>query len=135
MPTNGKPRWKRCVSSTDDALGEALGQRYVEQTFGADGKQRMLKMVDALEKSLDQDIRNLPWMTEQTKKQAKIKLDAIRNKIGYPDVWRDSLEQIERALIDWRRHRVERNPCVLQKLDPRGALRGAGRRPRRPEPP
>ena len=84
-----KPRWKRCVSSTDDALGEALGQRYVEQTFGADGKQRMLKMVDALEKSLDQDIRNLPWMTEETKKQAKVKLDAIRNKIGYPDVWRD----------------------------------------------
>jgi endothelin-converting enzyme/putative endopeptidase len=84
-----KPRWKRCVNSTDDALGEALGQRYVEQTFGADGKQRMLKMVDALEKSLDQDIRNLPWMTEETKKQAKVKLDAIRNKIGYPDVWRD----------------------------------------------
>ena len=49
----------------------------------------MLKMVDALEKSLDQDIRTLPWMTEETKKQAKVKLDAIRNKIGYPDVWRD----------------------------------------------
>jgi putative endopeptidase len=84
-----KPRWKRCVSSTDAELGEALGQRYVEQAFGTDGKQRMLKMVDALEKSLDQDIRNLPWMTEDTKKQAKLKLDAIRNKIGYPDVWRD----------------------------------------------
>jgi putative endopeptidase len=82
-------RWKRCVDSTDNALGEALGQKYVERTFGADGKQRMLKMVDALEKSLDQDIRTLPWMTEETKKQAKIKLDAIRNKIGYPDVWRD----------------------------------------------
>jgi putative endopeptidase len=49
----------------------------------------MLKMVDALEKSLDQDIRGLPWMSDDTKKQAKIKLDAIRNKIGYPDVWRD----------------------------------------------
>ena len=84
-----KPRWKRCVSSTDGALGEALGQRYVEQAFGADGKQRMLKMVDALETSLDQDIRALPWMTEETKKQAKVKLDAIRNKIGYPDLWRD----------------------------------------------
>jgi putative endopeptidase len=84
-----KPRWKRCVSSTDGALGEALGQRYVEQAFGADGKQRMLKMVDALEKSLDQDIRTLPWMTDETKQQAKVKLDAIRNKIGYPDVWRD----------------------------------------------
>jgi endothelin-converting enzyme/putative endopeptidase len=93
-----KPRWKRCVSATDNALGEALGQRYVEQAFGADGKQRMLKMVDALEKSLDQDIRTLPWMTEETKKQAKVKLDAIRNKIGYPDVWRDySSLKIERG--------------------------------------
>ncbi|HYA22743.1 MAG TPA: M13 family metallopeptidase [Terriglobales bacterium] len=82
-------RWKRCVSATDRALGEALGQRYVELTFGAEGKQRMLKMVDALEKSLDEDIQGLPWMTPDTKKQAKIKLEAIRNKIGYPDQWRD----------------------------------------------
>jgi putative endopeptidase len=82
-------RWKRCVSATDRALGEALGQRYVELTFGAEGKQRMLKMVDALEKSLDDDIQGLPWMTPDTKKQAKIKLEAIRNKIGYPDQWRD----------------------------------------------
>src|SRR5260370_15557046 len=82
-------RWKRCVDATDGALGEALGQKYVEQTFGADGKQRMLKMVDALEEALDQDIKGLPWMSDDTKKQAKIKLEAIRNKIGYPEVWRD----------------------------------------------
>jgi endothelin-converting enzyme/putative endopeptidase len=82
-------RWKRCVRLTDGELGEALGQRYVEVTFGPDGKQRMLKMVDALEKSLAEDIHNLSWMSEETKKQAKVKLDAIRNKIGYPDVWRD----------------------------------------------
>jgi len=82
-------RWKRCVDATDGALGEALGQKYVEVTFGAEGKQRMLKMVDALEKSLDEDIQNLPWMTDNTKKQAKVKLQAIRNKIGYPEVWRD----------------------------------------------
>jgi putative endopeptidase len=84
-----QPRWKRCVNATDRALGEALGQRYVEETFGTEGKQRMLKMVDALEKSLGDDIRTLPWMSEDTKKQAKLKLAAIRNKIGYPDVWRD----------------------------------------------
>jgi endothelin-converting enzyme/putative endopeptidase len=84
-----QPRWKRCVESTDNALGEALGQRYVDRTFGPEGKQRMLKMVDELEKSLDQDISTLPWMTAETKKQAKIKLQAVRNKIGYPDVWRD----------------------------------------------
>jgi putative endopeptidase len=84
-----QPRWKRCVEATDRELGEALGQRYVEETFGPEGKTRMLKLVDALEKALDQDIGTLPWMTDETKKQAKIKLQAIRNKIGYPDVWRD----------------------------------------------
>ncbi|HMK21303.1 MAG TPA: M13 family metallopeptidase [Terriglobales bacterium] len=84
-----QPRWKRCVDATDGALGEALGQKYVELTFGADGKARMLKMVDALEAALEDDIRTLPWMTDETKKQARIKLAAIRNKIGYPDVWRD----------------------------------------------
>jgi putative endopeptidase len=82
-------RWKRCVSLTDRQLGEALGQRYVEATFGADGKQRMLKMVDALDKSLAEDIHNLSWMSDETKKQAKVKLDAIRNMIGYPDTYRD----------------------------------------------
>lgn len=84
-----QPRWKRCVDATDTALGEALGQRYVEETFGPEAKQRMLKMVDALENSLEADIGTLPWMTGATKKQAKVKLAAIRNKIGYPDVWRD----------------------------------------------
>ncbi len=82
-------RWKRCVNLVDGELGEALGQRYVEATFGPEGKQRMLKMVDALEKSLDADIQTLSWMSDETKKQAKTKLQAIRNKIGYPDVFRD----------------------------------------------
>ncbi len=84
-----QPRWKRCVSATDDALGEALGERYVELTFGTDGKQRMLKMVVALEQSLGEDIDNVTWMSPETKKQAHIKLAAINNKIGYPDKWRD----------------------------------------------
>ncbi|MGA8432009.1 MAG: M13 family metallopeptidase [Candidatus Sulfotelmatobacter sp.] len=82
-------RWKRCVNLTDRELGEALGQRYVDVTFGPEAKARMLKMVDALEKSLAEDIHDLSWMSDDTKKQAKVKLDAIRNKIGYPDVWRD----------------------------------------------
>jgi putative endopeptidase len=82
-------RWKRCANLTDRELGEALGQKYVDATFGPEGKQRMLKMVDALEKSLAEDIHDLSWMSDETKKQAKVKLDAIRNKIGYPDVYRD----------------------------------------------
>jgi len=84
-----EPRWKRCVSSTDGDLGEALGKSFVEETFGAEGKARTLKMIAALEKALNTDITDLPWMTPDTKKQALIKLDAIANKIGYPDKWRD----------------------------------------------
>jgi putative endopeptidase len=84
-----RPRWKRCVELVDGNLGEALGQPFVEATFGAEGKARMLKMVQALEKSLGKDIQDLPWMTEATRKQAMVKLAAITNKIGYPDKWRD----------------------------------------------
>jgi putative endopeptidase len=84
-----RPRWKRCVSYTDGDLGEALGKAYVEQTFGAEGKQRMLDMVHNIEKAMDTDIKELPWMTDETKKQALVKLVAISNKIGYPDKWRD----------------------------------------------
>jgi len=84
-----RPRWKRCVDFTDNQLGEALGQKFVDRTFGAEGKQRTLKMVDALENALGQDIQNLSWMTPATKQQAEIKRKAITNKIGYPDKWRD----------------------------------------------
>ena len=84
-----QPRWKRCVELTDRSLGEALGQKYVQLTFPPESKQRMLKMVAELEKSLSEDIENLSWMSPETKKQAQIKLKAIRNKIGYPDKWRD----------------------------------------------
>ena len=84
-----RPRWKRCVTFTDEGLGEALGELYVERTFGTEGKQRTLAMVEALEKALKRDIQTLPWMTEATRQQALIKLAAIRNKIGYPDKWRD----------------------------------------------
>jgi endothelin-converting enzyme/putative endopeptidase len=84
-----RPRWKRCVELTDNQLGEALGKKYVDKTFGAAGKERTLKMVRALEKALSEDIDKLPWMTAATRKEALVKLQAITNKIGYPDNWRD----------------------------------------------
>jgi putative endopeptidase len=83
------PRWKRCVGYTDRDLGEVLGQLYVEATFGAEGKRRMLEMVNHLESALKKDIDNLDWMSPETKKQALIKLAAFTRKIGYPDKWRD----------------------------------------------
>ena len=83
------PRWKRCTRATDQALGEAVGQDWVKQNFPPDAKANMDKLVAELEKALGQDIAQLPWMSDATKVEAKAKLDAIRNKIGYPDKWRD----------------------------------------------
>ena len=82
-------RWKRCEHLTDQQLGEALGQPYVAREFTPAEKARMSKMVDAIETALKQDIESLDWMTPETKKQALLKLAAIRNKIGYPSKWRD----------------------------------------------
>ena len=84
-----RPRWKRCVGFTNGDLGEAVGQIYVQQTFGAEGKERTLALVAALEKALGADIQSLPWMGEDSKKQALVKLAAITNRIGYTDKWRD----------------------------------------------
>jgi putative endopeptidase len=83
------PRWKRCTRATDVALGEAVGQDWVKQNFPPDAKANMEKLVAALETALAQDIKELPWMSDATKVEAKAKLDAIRNKIGYPENWRD----------------------------------------------
>jgi putative endopeptidase len=84
-----RPRWKRCVDAVDGAVGEASGRLFVEEAFGADSKERMLKMVAGLEGALARDIESLPWMTEETKQAARRKLDAIGNNIGYPDKWKE----------------------------------------------
>jgi putative endopeptidase len=84
-----RPRWNRCVLATDAALGEALGQKYVEITFGQQGKERTLALVKMLVKSMADDINAIDWMTPATKKRALEKLNAISNKIGYPEKWRD----------------------------------------------
>jgi putative endopeptidase len=83
------PRWKRCTLATDGALGEAVGQDWVKQYFSPEKKENMLKLVTALEAALHQDIEQLPWMSDDTKKKALEKLALIRNKIGYPEHWRD----------------------------------------------
>jgi endothelin-converting enzyme/putative endopeptidase len=93
-----EPRWKRCVSRTDSLLGEALGQFYVERTFGVEGKQRTLKMVGAIEAAMGEDIRMSPWMAPKTKDAAEEKLSKVANNIGYPDKWRDySSVRVERG--------------------------------------
>ncbi len=83
------PRWKRCVRATDMALGEALGQKFVEVAFSGPAKDKALQLVGEIEKSMKQDIETATWMSETTKQQAYAKLAAVSNKIGYPEKWRD----------------------------------------------
>ncbi len=77
-----QPRWKRCVTAVDGDLGFALGQKYVEETFGPEGKTRTLKMVQEIEKAMKDDLGTLSWMTPATKAEALVKLHAVANKIG-----------------------------------------------------
>ena len=84
-----QPRWKRCVAYTDRQLGEALGQVYVAKVFSPELKQSTLDMVRRIEDAMAVRIQQLDWMSPETKQQALNKLHGIRNKIGYPDKWRD----------------------------------------------
>jgi predicted metalloendopeptidase len=83
------PRWKRCVQSTDQNLGEALGQTYVEKYFPPAAKAHAKEMVGNLIAALRSDIPTLSWMGPETKKEALAKLEAFSVKIGYTDKWRD----------------------------------------------
>ena len=84
-----RPRWKRVTSTVDGAMGEALGQLYVEKYFPAEAKTRMETLVQNLITALGQRIDKAEWMTEATKANAHKKLSTIYVKIGYPNKWRD----------------------------------------------
>jgi putative endopeptidase len=83
------PRWRRCVSATDASLGEVLGQVYVARTFTPESKARMQAMINNLIAAFRDHLQKLDWMSDETRKQAIAKLDAFKQKIGYPDKWVD----------------------------------------------
>lgn len=83
------PRWKTCVYGVDRHLGEALGQEFVARTFTADTKSKTLLLTGQIEDQMQVEIEHLDWMSDATKKEALRKLHAVRNKVGYPDHWRD----------------------------------------------
>ena len=120
---NGVPekpaRWKRCSNAVNGALGEALGKVYVEQYFAGDSKAKMLQMVGDIEHAMDIDIDSLTWMSAPTKVRAKKKLNAVANKIGYPEKWRDysSLTvKPDDALGNQERANTFENDRVLNKI-------------------
>ena len=83
------PRWRECVSDTDQQLGEALGKAFVEEAFGPQAKADMLRMVQDIKGAMKRDIEEAPWMNPETKAAAQIKLAAVMDRIGYPETWRD----------------------------------------------
>ncbi len=84
-----KERWKRGVGLVEGALGEAVGQIYVDRHFGKQAKERMVGLVANLIQAYRVDIKALTWMSNETKEKAFVKLDKFTPKIGYPDKWRD----------------------------------------------
>ncbi|MER2996346.1 M13 family metallopeptidase [Pontibacter populi] len=84
-----QPRWKRVLRATDGAMGEALGQLYVQKTFSPEAKTKALEMVNNLQEAFKEHVRDLDWMSEETKERALEKLNAFAVKIGYPDKWED----------------------------------------------
>ena len=87
--TEMEPRWQRCVGLADRDLGESLGRLFVEHTFSPETKAEVETMVHHIEAAMAERIAGLDWMSPATKEQARAKLDAMRNKIGYPAHWRD----------------------------------------------
>ena len=83
------PRWKRCLRETDGDLGEALGQAYVAKTFPPEAKARAKAVIDDIRAAFAERLRRLTWMSDSTRTQALGKLARMREKVGYPDRWRD----------------------------------------------
>jgi putative endopeptidase len=84
-----RPMWRRGVNTVNATLGEVVGKVYVKRHFPPEAKDRMLELVGNLIDAYEKSIKELDWMTEETKVQALDKLSKFTPKIGYPDEWRD----------------------------------------------
>ncbi|HYD83762.1 MAG TPA: M13 family metallopeptidase, partial [Opitutus sp.] len=84
-----EPRWQRATKAVDGAIGEALGQLYVEKHFPPAAKARMMEMIDNIKAVMRSRLEKVEWMTEPTRQKALAKFDRFEPMIGYPDTWRD----------------------------------------------
>lgn len=83
-----RPLWRRGVSTVNGTLGEVVGKVYVKKHFPPEAKERMETLVTNLLKAYEQSIKELDWMSADTKKEALDKLGKFTPKIGYPDKWK-----------------------------------------------
>ena len=100
------PRWKRVVNTENGALGFDIGKLYVKENFSAQSKQLVLEIIKDIRKVLTQDLNTLPWMTQTTRQQALKKLQAMEDRVGYPDKW-----------WDYSKLQVNRGPYVLNVIN------------------
>ena len=84
-----RPRWKRVLDAEQSVMGEALGQLFVKEYFNEKAKKRYSDLVEAIRDAYKDRIKNLAWMSDETKKKAIDKLTSITKKVGYPDKWKD----------------------------------------------
>jgi len=84
-----KPRWKRVTETTNNSLGELIGQVYVEEYLPRGTKEKLLEIGNAIKEVYSERINKLDWMSDVTKQKAQKKLSTIVMKVGYPDKWKD----------------------------------------------
>ena len=82
-------RWKKATGFVNNLAGDLLSRMYVGKYFPADAKERMLNLVNNLQRVYKSRIKNLLWMSDSTKEKALNKLNGFEKKIGYPDKWKD----------------------------------------------
>lgn len=122
--TEQKPRWKRAISTVNGSVGELVGKVYVKSYFPPNAKKRMDDMIENLRAAYGDSIKDLDWMSEETKLKALDKLSKFDPKIGYPNKWKDysnlhvskdSLLDNMRSVANWR---LQRNRSRLgQPID------------------
>ncbi|KAK9391953.1 endothelin-converting enzyme 1 [Crotalus adamanteus] len=78
------PRWKYCISDTDNSLGFVLGAMFVKATFAEDSRAVAEEMILEIKRALEESLASLVWMDDETKRSAREKADAIYDMIGYP---------------------------------------------------
>lgn len=94
--TEQRPRDRRCIDATTNALGELLGRAYVERHFPAQARQTASALVDAIAAAMHDEIGKLDWMSEETRRTAQAKLGKLVRMIGYPDTWRSYGFEVKR---------------------------------------
>jgi len=84
-----RPRWKRVLDSEESSMGELLGQLFAKEYFDERAKKRYSDLVEAIRTAYAERIKNLSWMSAETKAKALEKLSKVTKKVGYPDKWKD----------------------------------------------